>query len=137
MSVIIVDWKKRFSPNALMCGCAKGELVLVKCADGTKQFRLRCIGSHAGKVGTQNLPYKALIETEKLQCREIRQNTPTPDGTCERCGKTGPVQGHHVAPREYFADANDWPQIDLCQDCHREWHQTIQRAVNANFKTAS
>jgi hypothetical protein len=45
-------------------------------------------------------------------------------GLCARCG--APAEHvHHWAPRELFEDAEQWPTSELCGDCHRLWHMTI------------
>lgn len=137
MKVVLKDWKQRFSWRALMCGCDEAELVMVITADRKKQFRLRCNGAHRNRIDTQNLPYEKLSHKEKSDCEIVRINRPTDDGICERCGKEGPVQGHHMAPHAYFADANEWPLIDLCQGCHTEWHQKIEGQKIATLKAAS
>lgn len=139
MRVIIRDWKDRLGWRALPCGCDMAELVMVITANRSKQFRLRCMGEHRGKIHTQNLPYQKLTEREKSDCEIVRINRPTDDGVCERCGLEGLVQGHHIAPHQYFRDANDWPLMDLCQSCHTEWHQKIEgkEPIRANIKAAS
>ena len=44
---------------------------------------------------------------------------------CAHCGKFGPVECHHWAPRHLFADADQWPQSYLCGPCHKLWHATM------------
>lgn len=43
---------------------------------------------------------------------------------CKRCGTRG-TQLHHWAPKEFFEDAEQWPQDYLCKTCHELWHNTI------------
>ena len=47
-------------------------------------------------------------------------------GRCSVCGKAGPVEEHHFAPRALFgADAEAWPVVDLCTSCHDRWHRLV------------
>ena len=48
------------------------------------------------------------------------------DLACMRCG--GPAEHrHHVAPVEIFGrvEADCWPVIPLCADCHDRWHAAM------------
>lgn len=49
---------------------------------------------------------------------------PIGPGRCARCGAPAECV-HHWAPRELFEDAEEWPTSELCKDCHRRWHVTI------------
>lgn len=46
------------------------------------------------------------------------------EAVCARCGAPA-TQLHHWAPAELFEDADLWPTSQLCGDCHRLWHVTI------------
>ena len=48
------------------------------------------------------------------------------NGHCQRCGDIG-VEDHHIAPRAIFGDsADEWPTVQLCVLCHREWHTVLK-----------
>ena len=47
---------------------------------------------------------------------------------CSACGKAGPVEEHHWAPRSLFADAEMWPKSLLCHECHTRWHRVTRVA---------
>jgi hypothetical protein len=45
---------------------------------------------------------------------------------CAVCKVVAPFERHHLAPRAVFGDAADrWPVVDVCHDCHREWHRLM------------
>lgn len=47
------------------------------------------------------------------------------EGVCQRCAELG-IEVHHTSPREVFGDdADNWPLIDLCRECHAEWHERM------------
>lgn len=47
---------------------------------------------------------------------------PTP---CARCRRHTHTHEHHTAPRALFPDANHWPIVALCQQCHSHWHSIM------------
>ena len=48
------------------------------------------------------------------------------NGGCYVCGVSARLDGHHLAPKAVFGDAADrWPVVDVCHDCHREWHRLM------------
>lgn len=44
---------------------------------------------------------------------------------CCACYEVGPIELHHVAPRERFGDveAEQWPVVPVCRLCHMHWHE--------------
>ena len=45
---------------------------------------------------------------------------------CQVCKQRPSVATHHTAPREYFGDEADlWPKIRVCEECHRRWHSVM------------
>lgn len=58
---------------------------------------------------------------------------------CERCGDTGGVQNHHVAPKEFFGQerAETWPQIQLCRPCHDSWHEGLEEGQREYWREVS
>jgi hypothetical protein len=44
---------------------------------------------------------------------------------CERCRRFRPTHRHHTAPSALFPDANLWPVVDLCEECHTHWHRVM------------
>jgi hypothetical protein len=44
-------------------------------------------------------------------------------GTCEKCGKQSWLEEHHILPRSTFGE-ND-QKIDLCPNCHTDYHQKL------------
>jgi hypothetical protein len=44
--------------------------------------------------------------------------------TYEGCTAHG-AELHHIAPRNTFRDSESWPQVYLCRDHHRQWHQRM------------
>lgn len=52
------------------------------------------------------------------------------DQSCCVCGKTGPTECHHLAPRAIFKEeAEHWPTVDVCGDCHKRWHRLMRKAA--------
>jgi hypothetical protein len=53
------------------------------------------------------------------------------------CGRTLQCEEHHVAPRVIFgADADRWPLVYLCRECHMRWHALVTWYVPAFFRLA-
>lgn len=52
---------------------------------------------------------------------------------CLRCRETKVCQIHHIAPRKLFRDADSWPQIPLCQQCHSEWHAVVTPGLCTSY----
>lgn len=41
------------------------------------------------------------------------------------CGRYAICDMHHLAPRKFFHDADDWPKAHLCDECHDRWHTLV------------
>jgi 5-methylcytosine-specific restriction endonuclease McrA len=133
MKAVRVD-RRRFnhpSARARRCQCETldCELVAITARNGVKQFRLICEGCDA--LAPYNIPHEWLTPAERTRARVV-QNVIDFDcwgerwPTCARCGSPDAgIEVHHIAPRAYFADADDWPLILLCPACHKRWHQTM------------
>lgn len=52
---------------------------------------------------------------------------------CERCRRYKPTHRHHTAPRALFEDADYWPIVSLCQECHTYWHQVMTPNLRRNL----
>jgi hypothetical protein len=110
------------------CGAPFGLFMNVQ-TNGVHNYKLRCMACGWGIGGA--IAYDSL----PIEVREAIPgiSRPTPDRACARCGewRLG-VEWHHWAPRQFFADADAWPQSWLCLPCHREWHRTMrtQRKVS-------
>jgi hypothetical protein len=51
--------------------------------------------------------------------------------TCTVCGVRAKLESHHLAPRELFGEeAERWPCVDVCRDCHERWHERIGQMIN-------
>lgn len=47
-------------------------------------------------------------------------------GSCTVCTAIGPLELHHLAPRNVFGDeAEAWPTVQVCGECHTFWHQRM------------
>ena len=106
------------------CGCnTRYEIVAVINANGTRQYRLRCILCQR-LCGVALLHAKLdqqIIEHARLVCSNVDSNR-----QCERCGTwTNGVELHHWAPVGVFSDFDEWPKSWLCPLCHLRWHQTM------------
>lgn len=43
---------------------------------------------------------------------------------CRVCKKVAVLELHHLAPRSIFGDdCDNWPTVEVCYECHREWHE--------------
>lgn len=42
--------------------------------------------------------------------------------TCQACGSTSKVEGHHIFDHQYSGAANSDNIISLCHDCHTKVH---------------
>lgn len=73
------------------------------------------------------IAHDKLTEDERVNARIIRVSWSTSRFSCDRCGNSTETETHHWAPHKLFSDANDWPTSDLCVECHRVWHRTINR----------
>jgi hypothetical protein len=91
--------------------------------------------------GARNLPH-ANFDLDKVPLvRDYRERRTHSQGAlfelpsikprCRKCGSLGseehPLQNHHWAAREFFADAHDWPQDLLCEHCHVEYHRIMRQ----------
>ena len=57
--------------------------------------------------------------------------TLTPQPRCHVCAAVGPVERHHLAPRNLFGDAEAerWPTVLVCRPCHERWHAVVDRSI--------
>lgn len=55
---------------------------------------------------------------------------------CVRCRTTVPCDGHHIAPRALFPDADEWPILPLCDTCHRRWHTIMTPGLCTPYDAA-
>ncbi len=46
---------------------------------------------------------------------------------CEKCGRVGKTEGHHIKPLEYGGTTQINNIIFLCPNCHQEAHIEIER----------
>lgn len=56
-----------------------------------------------------------------------------PTGDMPTCGYQGcesnVVEMHHIMPKGYADDADDWPIVPLCPYHHNKWHATLTAAL--------
>jgi hypothetical protein len=125
--ITIANPARRFGRGFLRfwCRCPSDaiELVTVIAGNGAKQYRPRCLA--CGHVAGFHFPHRLLTDAERESARIVRTRVEA-NLRCERCGKSGPVEIHHWAPRSRFPDADQWPTAQLCRDCHARWHQAME-----------
>ncbi len=51
-----------------------------------------------------------------------RQGRERDNETCQACGSTHKVEGHHIFDHQYSGAASDDNIIALCHDCHQKVH---------------
>ena len=88
--IVLANVQARFGPFASPCGCdGTHELVAVLCANGVRQYRVRCVEQHpqSGRIGSHNIAHHKLTDYEKTEA-EIARFADEP-GNCGRCGKNG------------------------------------------------
>jgi hypothetical protein len=111
------------------------ELHCVRSAAGAKMIRADC---RTCKRGTTYIKHADIAELLGLDVVDI---TPDRDNTCEWCRGSGcslcvgepcarcrryvPTHRHHTAPVARFTDADYWPIVRLCQQCHSYWHSVM------------
>jgi hypothetical protein len=116
--------QRGLTPYLSRCGCcwAGHEIIKYVVANGTTQYRLRCMCCRY--KSTFSIPH-AMIDAVTAQSAPIlRQDTPPKP--CARCGSTSGSESHHWAPRAIFKDADLWPSSWLCRTCHMEWHRRME-----------
>lgn len=55
---------------------------------------------------------------------------------CSRCWSTSTCEMHHTAMQAAFEDADQWPVIPLCGDCHRRFTGTYEAYVQLRIAEA-
>lgn len=55
---------------------------------------------------------------------------------CPKCLRTRLCEMHHVAMRAAFPDADEWPVIPLCPECHDKWTKGYQAYVERRIQQA-
>jgi len=124
----------------LRCQCeASFELVTRMQSNGIRLYRLKCTKCKqgiGGAIAHGSLPME--VRNQAIPCGQHLFG-PHPSQKCDRCGewKFG-VERHHWAPRNFFADACEWPTSLLCTSCHRKWHKVMreQRRVSDEEQSA-
>lgn len=59
---------------------------------------------------------------------EVVQDNRDPAMPCEVCGSVDGTELHHWAPQTHehrFREYSAWPTVELCRECHREWHDIV------------
>jgi 5-methylcytosine-specific restriction endonuclease McrA len=55
---------------------------------------------------------------------------------CSRCLETSSCEMHHIAPQSVFEDADDWPRVPLCQQCHDNFTSGFEAYVQRRIAQA-
>lgn len=55
---------------------------------------------------------------------------------CARCLETLTCEMHHVAPQAAFADADEWPKVPLCPQCHGDFTRGLEEYVLRRINAA-
>jgi hypothetical protein len=100
------------------------EITYLVCGDARRQIKLSCC---VCRRTLGDLPKKLLSDDEQRALRVARVREPDEPEQCERCGEWTRCEIHHWAPRELFEDSEEWPKALLCSECHRRWHQVMNR----------
>lgn len=51
---------------------------------------------------------------------------PASEESCWVCMKTAVLEEHHLAPHAQFGvEADLWPTVRVCNDCHRKWEDRM------------
>jgi len=108
------------------------EVIEVVTANLAPQIRVRC---GCGRRMDCVLPRKWFTPAQIDQMEKLRLE-PGQAVECQRCHVfTINVEQHHVAPRQFFEDSDEWPTIALCQCCHVRWHQVMNARVSTPPQT--
>jgi len=107
--------------NCIHCGYEFFTTVRRKAGDGSVQVFRRC--DQCGQNWDGKFISKAKVNLESLIWAE-----PLEPNTCLRCGKPY-AQAHHYMPRAIAKknglNPEEWPIEDLCDACHRTWHNAV------------
>jgi hypothetical protein len=55
---------------------------------------------------------------------------------CSRCRLTRMCEMHHTAMQAAFPDADEWPVIPLCDECHGRWTKGYESYVQRRIQEA-
>lgn len=122
-------------PDTQSDGCSletcKGKLYRDAAANGTGRVRSWCMACNRPPNPRQPFIGKVTLAPgvfEGLPAWPGQEDAWRP---CEVCGRVGPVELHHWAPRHLFKDADSWPTSHLCGPCHLRWHATVTPDMGA------
>ena len=111
-------WYKGFENKELHIGAY--------CSNTECPKRWLPFGEHGSWIAAENLAslkfeYPELDERETVHIGRLKE----PE-VCAYKGCTNTnTQRHHIMPRAYQPDANDWPVVVLCSFHHDKWHALI------------
>lgn len=97
---------------------ASGVRVVIYCS--------RCDRPSRGK-----LSYREPPQYTEAELRRMPERGPETRPICFVCHKPGPLETHHLAPRNVFrAEADEWPTVEVCRECHERWHRLMDGAID-------
>lgn len=93
--------------------------------NGVVEYRVRCTGCGTESSGIGNNNFRLLL-ARGLEFTWFRQENNDSQLRCSHktCTRDG-IEWHHIAPRNTFPDADDWPILPLCRFHHQHWHQMM------------
>ena len=103
---------------------------------------LEAAQAHAKRHAVRTRPARKAAMAVKVHGREEDQAlraaiVARADGRCEFCGRTEPLEVHHLAPasmRRTFNDAQSTVAIDRV--CHRAWHRGDVETLERSYQLA-
>jgi len=76
--------------------------------------------------------HKASFESE-LCYQHLKSRPELPYNGCERCRYHGDIHEHHIIPRCLGGNNEIENLVNLCSQCHREWHWFFEPLELANI----
>jgi hypothetical protein len=87
------------------------------------QLRYHCVCGRVSQCIAHERVRRAGVRIEDLPISDPHDRL---SEGCAVCGKVGPTERHHLAPRARFSrEADAWPTVDVCRDCHLRWHKVM------------
>lgn len=95
-------------------------------ANGSVGFRVRCLGCglESQDIGKSNLQKYLASGYQYTWTRTCYAHNDIHQCQVRGCSETD-VEWHHFAPRNVFADHDNWPCLPLCRFHHQMWHKQM------------
>lgn len=93
------------------------------------------------RIATRDLGYagpwvpKADLPANTAVEQLPRVNNGWQPAPCQVCGTVTKLQWHHLAPRALMPNADQWPQVWTCDQCHMSWHDCVTPGLVSRSKT--